>query len=94
MQHLFDEAVKTHQCPKCCGYIIGPQWEGTAQGKVYTIHCVNCGWRDNSRDYVIDYSMPSKELPGHITKMKSATRGMDIIKVRKLDVSRYIFLDK
>jgi len=89
MEHLFDEACRTGKCPKCCGCVIGPQWEVTNQGKVYTIHCVNCGWRDNSKDYVIDYSMPSKELPAHITKMKRLTRNTEVIKVRKLDLSHY-----
>lgn len=88
--HLFIEAGNTHRCPKCCGLVEGPQWEGTLQGKVYTLHCVNCGWRANSRRYVIDYTMPKKELDIHITKMKHLTRPVIKIKVpRRLPLSAY-----
>ena len=90
MTQLFDEACEARTCPKCCGCVEGPQWEYTLQGKVYTVHCLICGWRDNSDEYVIDYSVSPKELPGHITKMKRATRQVEIIKVpRRLPLSQY-----
>jgi len=34
-------------CPKCQGTLEGPQFENTTQGRVLTIHCLNCGWREN-----------------------------------------------
>jgi hypothetical protein len=83
METIFQEACQTHKCPKCTGFVAGPLWDGTLQGKVYTAYCVNCGWRENSELYFIDYSMDKTKLPGHIQQMKRATRGIEVIRIQK-----------
>jgi len=37
--------MSTPGCPRCSGLVLGPDWEYPLSGKVYTVHCANCGWR-------------------------------------------------
>lgn len=93
-QELFDTTEKTHVCPRCpTGFIVGPQWEITAQGKVYVLYCVICGWLLNSPKYCIDYNEPEAIWKAIEVRVKRATRPVRIITVRKRDLSRFIFED-
>ena len=88
---IFQHACTSQTCPKCLGFVVGPQWEPTTQGLVYTGHCVNCGWRGNSNRLVVDYSMPEEQLPDHVQTMKRLTRQREIVRMPRLDLSRYEF---
>lgn len=81
-------------CPKCSGLVEGPEWERTDQGYVYTVHCLNCGFRVND-DFVqsLDFAEKVKEdiQQEHINREFAVRYGT----TRKLvDLSKYDFGDK
>ena len=92
-EEIFRTACTTRSCPKCMneqsrGYVVGPQWEPTTQGLVYTAKCVNCGWRGNSTQLVIDHAMSEHQLTTHVQTMKRLTRNREYVKV---NLSKYTF---
>jgi hypothetical protein len=92
-EEIFRTACVTRTCPKCTneqsrGYVVGPQWEPTSQGLVYTAKCVNCGWRANSTQLVIDHNMPTHQLSEHVQSMKRLTRNREYVRITR-DLSKY-----
>jgi len=71
-------------CHRCGGCLEGPQFENTTQGRVLTIHCLNCGWRDNDKVLAVSTEQINKVFP----KCRP-----DVVKrVKVWDLSKYEFL--
>lgn len=79
------------RCPRagCNGPLEGPQYENTTQGRVLTIHCLNCGWRANDKVLAIETELVPKVFPKcrpNVIK-KMPVHGTK----RVFDLSRYEF---
>jgi len=81
-------------CPRkgCEGAVEGPQYENTTQGRVYTMHCLNCGWRANDSILAIPTESVPRVFPRCSPDVRRAPKPQVVYRKRfKIDLSKYEF---